>query len=292
MRPPADHPGIRAIGGEDLGGTTSLNLRVGDEVVRVHAAGTSRRRVEALRTLRLALHDAGLVVGVPTGEVSKVGEWWLERETFVVAARPPATWASYVEMFRAMGVLHRVLADVDVALPPPRVATYGPPSSLRRWLRTTERFVDVAEVRRLARRLDAMWVTDLPRHVLHGDVRLPNIGVTPDGVTAFFDFGFAAVRRRVHDLAFSLAWVLLRPDDRGTAEAFDWALVPELLDAYGDITDAEVAAIDPYLAAVPLYLAAVAGFTPDPVRTFDGERPFVRIAEWVLDNRPCANLSR
>ena len=43
-------------------------------------------------------------------------------------------------------------------------------------------------------------------------------------------------------------------------------------------------ALAPYLAAVPLYLAAIAGHTPDPVGVLLGERPFLRIAEWVLSH--------
>jgi len=88
-----------------------------------------------------------------------------------------------------------------------------------------------------------------------------------------------------------LSWIVLRPDDRGRAEEFDWNSVDELIAAYEDgaktnLTAVERSALGPYLAAVPLYLAAIAGDTPDPSEHLRGERPFLRIAEWVLLNRP------
>jgi hypothetical protein len=303
LRPPVDDPAVRALVGErkaiDVGGTTSLNLHLPEDglVLRVHNIKTSRARIDALRHLRRCLDDAGLVVGLPVGDVVRCGGWWAESERYVAHEQPPATWASYTWMYRSMGALHRVLTPIDVTVPLPGHSTYGPPSSLRRWLRVTERFVDVIEVRALARRLDRQWVTGLPASVIHGDVRLGNVATTPDGDAVYLDFGFAARRPRVHELAYSLAWIVLRPDSSGTAAAFDWSTVGDLLAAYEEgaqqrLTDEEVAAIDPYLAAVPLYLAAVAGFTSDPVATFAGGQHFLGIADWVLENRPCARLRR
>lgn len=86
-----------------------------------------------------------------------------------------------------------------------------------------------------------------------------------------------------------MSWVVLRPDDSGRPDEFDWVRVHELLAAYEDgakvsLQRRERAAMAPYLAAVPLYMACVAGFTPDPDATLRGEEPFLRIAEWTLAN--------
>jgi hypothetical protein len=51
------------------------------------------------------------------------------------------------------------------------------------------------------------------------------------------------------------------------------------------LTELERECVGPYTAAVPLYLASIAGHTPDPVRHLLRERPFIAIAEWLL-NRP------
>jgi Ser/Thr protein kinase RdoA (MazF antagonist) len=126
-------------------------------------------------------------------------------------------------------------------------------------------------------------------HLVHGDVRLSNVRRTPDGETVYFDFGFLARRPRIHDLAYALAWIVLRPDGRGTAGGFAWETVPELMKAYQDtaqtrLTAVERRAVAPYIAAVPLYLAALAGYTTDPVTHLRDEtrQTFLRIAEWLL----------
>src|SRR5207244_1378180 len=88
--------------------------------------------------------------------------------------------------------------------------------------------------RGLIKRLDTQWIpaSALPTGLIHGDVRLGNFSVDRAGTAVYLDFGFAASRPRVHDLAYALSWIVLRPDDRGRAEDFTWHLVPELIAAY------------------------------------------------------------
>jgi Ser/Thr protein kinase RdoA (MazF antagonist) len=325
QRPSLDDPAIAALvracgvdpaSAVDLGGTMSLNVRVGGDggdgdggsVLRVHPRFATRGRVRALRQVRRELAGAGATVGVPElldGEdVVVVGDGCVaELEGFVSQHKPPAEWRSYVWMFGAMGRLHRALSGIRVALPRPVVATYGAPGSVRRWLTATRRAVaDDAEAVAVAewtgtllRRLHASWVParDLPTQLVHGDVRLGNVCVVDAESLepAYFDFGFAALRPRVHDLAYSLPWIVLRPDATGRPETFDWSSVEELVASYEEaagwtLTGLERRALGPYVAAVPLYLASVAAFTPDPVATIRGETPMLRIAEWVLAQRP------
>ena len=125
--------------------------------------------------------------------------------------------------------------------------------------------------------------------LVHGDVRLGNVAAAPGGEPVNLDFGFAAIRPRIHDLGYALSWIVLRPDDSGRAEDFQWDRLPELVTAYEDSTQTTLSPIErralgPYMAAVPLYLASISGFIPDPVRRLLEERPFLRIAEWVLAN--------
>jgi aminoglycoside phosphotransferase (APT) family kinase protein len=140
-------------------------------------------------------------------------------------------------------------------------------------------------------RLERQWVpaAELPCQIVHGDVRLGNVARTNAGEPVYLDFGFAARRPRIHDLAYSLPWIVVRPDDSGRPEHFDWDGVNQLLAAYEDgaqesVGDLERRAFYPYVASVPLYMAAVAGYTPNPGTTLRGEIPFLRIADWVLSH--------
>jgi Ser/Thr protein kinase RdoA (MazF antagonist) len=295
-------PGSRAT---DLGGTMSLNveLRPAGLVLRVHRPFVSRLRLDALQDVRRHIADRGLraAAAVPWrgATLFRCGGRWAELEPYLPSERPAATPDAYVWMFGAMGTLHRELAAVDLAVPRPVLSTYGPPSSLRRWLPIAERAVrhdsEAADVvgwlGELVGRLRARWVpaTHLPQQLIHGDVRLGNVRRAPDGEPVYFDFGFLARRPRVHELAYALAWMLLRPDSQGTAEGFAWGTLPRLIAAYEQtsgttLTTAERRALAPYTAAVPLYLSAIAGFMPDPAAHLRNEtrRRFLRIAEWLL----------
>jgi Ser/Thr protein kinase RdoA (MazF antagonist) len=312
-RPSLDHPAVQRLiadiapgsRAEDLGGTMSLNvgLQPARLVLRVHQPFVSRTRVVALQAVRRCLAEQGLVVPVPLewrGETAfRCAGRWAELEPFISAERPEATPESYAWMFRAMGTLHRALSTLDRPVPRPIVATYGPPTTLLRWLPTTEVAVQsdpaasetAKRVHKLIGRLRSQWVSaiELPVHLVHGDVRLGNLRLTPECETAYLDFGFLARRPRVHELAYALAWIILRPDGRGTAAGFAWEMVPGWIREYEDaagraLTGTERRALAPYVAAVPLYLAAIAGFTADPVAHLrhEGRLAFLRIAEWLL----------
>jgi len=298
----------KTVGGSsitDLGGTMSLNLHLAAVglVLRVHQPFVTRRRVLALRQILRGLVENGLGVPEPVPfqhrELVRCRGRWAELETFKPNSRAPATWHSYIRMFRAMGTLHRALAQFGVGVPTPVLSTYGPPGTLRRWMVVTTAAVGTdtpagetaAWVNRLIRELDRQWVPsrDLPCQLIHGDIRLSNVVAAPDGEAVYLDFGFAAVRPRIHDLAYSLAWIVLRPDGTGTGDNFGWERLPELIDAYEEgagvsLESIERQALGPYLAAVPLYLAAISGYTPGPARHLLEELPFLRIAEWALAN--------
>ena len=312
-RPSADNPDVRRLAtaiapgsqATDLGGTMSLNigLQPAGLVLRVHQPHVSRPRVIALQEVRRRLAERGLVVPVPVpwrgSTVLRCANRWAELETYVHSERPEPTQDAYAWMFHAMGVLHRALASLDLPVPRPVVATYGPPSTLLRWLPITESAVrghreasDIARLLRdLVERLRSLWLSaaELPVQLVHGDVRLGNVRQAPDGAAVYLDFGFLARRPRIHELAYALAWMALGPDGRGTAEGFAWDRVPRLVQSYEEaaqttLTEAEQRALAPYIAAVPLYLEAIAGFMPDPVAHIRHESRvrFLHIGEWIL----------
>jgi Ser/Thr protein kinase RdoA (MazF antagonist) len=289
----------------DLGGTMSLNVRLqpADLVLRVHQPFVSRPRLLALQEVRRRLAARGLRVAAPRpwrgAALFRCGGRWAELEPFLASERPAPTPEAYVAMFGAMGELAAALRGTDVPMPRPIVSTYGPPSSLLRWLPTTEHAVrgdpaaaaTARRLRELVGRLRAQWASaaDLPVQLVHGDIRLSNVPRAPDGAPVYFDFGFLARRPRVHELAYALSWILLRPDSQGTAEGFDWASLPRLVEAYERaagtaLRPAERRALAPYTAAVPLYLLAIGGFMPDPVAHVRNETrlTFLEIGEWLL----------
>lgn len=286
----------------------SLNLHLAGDglVLRVHQPWESRARITALRQLRRRLRDTGLRVAspVPVGGRDLV-RWegrWAELEAYVTHSKPPPTWDSYLWMYEAMGTLHMSLRQLsEIPLPRPAIATYGPPDTLRRWMAVTAHAVEQdLEGRAIARwsreligRLARTWTParTLPVQIVHGDIRLGNVVHTPDGEPVYLDFGFAARRPRVHELAYSLSWIILRPDGSGTGEDFDWDRLRELLGAYertayDRLTGVERSSLGPFIAAVPLYMAAIAGFTLDPVAHLLENERFIRIADWVLSHPP------
>lgn len=309
----AEHPEIRGLVAEiapgsdvtDLGGTMSLNLRLDSAglVLRVHPAFVSKSRTLALREIRRRLLASGLVAAeprpLPDGDVITVDGRCVELEALVPFEKPEATWESYQWMYGTMGRLHRATARLDVSMPRPVLSTYGPPGSLRRWMSVTEPAVQHDEVaadvagllRRLIGVLTVDWVPEskLPVGFVHGDVRLGNVGLGPRQESVYLDFGFAARRPLVHDLAYSLAWIILRPDDQGEAERFAWPELRGLVAAYESaagrrLTPIERRALPSYLAAVPMYLSAIAGFMPDPVEHLRNEvrQRLLRSSEWIL----------
>lgn len=308
-----DHPAVRQLLAEidpnahvsNLGGTMSLNLRLEPNglVLRVHQPFVSHRRVVGLQRVRRYLADEGLVVPVPLshhGTTSlRCGHRWAELETYLPHQQPDATIDSYRWLFAAMGRLHRALARLDVPIPRPMIATYAPPGSLRRWLSFT---VAVARQQRddsvhrvpaqaiaLLPALERQWIpaSRLPSQFVHGDVRLGNLARSPEGDAVYLDFGFLAMRPRIHDLAYALIFMLLARHAQDSPEEFDWSIIPDLIAAYeftapSPLTPLERQALTPYAASVPLYFLAVAGFSSRPGSQISLEKFKLPLSDWLL----------
>jgi Ser/Thr protein kinase RdoA (MazF antagonist) len=206
---------------------------------------------------------------------------------------------SYVWLYRVMGELHCALDAIDVEVPRPYFATYGPPGTLLRWLPITEAAVrDDPEASAIARHLRKLlghlrkqWVPakDLPVRLVHGDVKLRNVARGIDGGTVYLDFGFMAHRPRIHEPAYALARMLLTLGAGEVPEDFAWESVPRLLAEYQDaagirLATVELQALAPYTASVALFQAAMCGFLPDPAAALrdDERRRLMRVAEWLL----------
>jgi len=305
------NPAVRRVAGElapgchltDLGGTMSLNARLDPAglVLRVHQPFVSRHRLLALQAVRQKLAGQGLIVPIPVDRggstVFHCGDRWAELETYIPHVRPEPTPASYAWLFGAIGRLHQALVALDLPVPRPLVATYAPPGTLKRWLPITESAVqsdagarDIMRwTRSLLQRLLKQWVpaSRLPRHLVHGDLRLGNVCRSAEGDTMFLDFGFLAIRPRIHDLAYAVAFMILALNEQSDP-ALCWRQnVPLVIEAYestagAPLTAAEREGLVAYSAAVPLYFIALAGYSNDPVRQLHAYLPFLGLSKWLL----------
>jgi Ser/Thr protein kinase RdoA (MazF antagonist) len=231
-------------------------------------------------------------------KVFRCGKRWAELETYLPHQRLPPNWDTYHWLFGKMGRLHRELAALDVRVPRPLVATFAPPGTLQRWLPVTEAAVQeypqaaqaARLLRELANRLRHLWVpaTHLPNQLIHGDIQPNNLVRGSNGQPIYLDFGFAAVRPRVHDLAYALAFMALALN-KGMPEQLDWSSVTSLVGAYEaengqSLSATERQALAAYTAAVPLYAAALDGFSEDPPEKLVGRLLFLKISAMILAN--------
>jgi Ser/Thr protein kinase RdoA (MazF antagonist) len=287
----------------DLGGVMSLNVRLDTAglVLRVHQPFVSRQRLLAVQEVRRRLASQGLVVPAPARwnntTVFRCRSRWAELEEYLPHERLAPTLSSYEWMFGAMGALHGALTQLDLAVPRPLVATYAPPSSLRRWLPVTETAVQgdpeaalaARLLRELVQQLQRRWLpaTELPMQLVHGDAGLRNVCRIADGRTVYFDFGFLARRPRIHELAYALAFMFLALGAQQAPESFAWEDIPRLVEAYeatapARLTPAERRALAPYTASIPLYAAALDGFTENPAEKLRSRLPFLQLSAWLL----------
>lgn len=287
----------------DLGGVMSLNAKLdpAGAVLRVHQPFVSRKRILAIQQVRCSLSSQGLLVPVPSSWrnmlVLRCGNRWAELEPYLPHRRAEPQYDSYSWLFGALGTLHRALATLDRSVPRPLVATYAPPGSLRRWLSVTEAAVQgdleavaVAQfLRDLVGWLRRQWLpaSQLPQQLIHGDVHLNNVGQTSEGRTLYLDFGFLAYRPRIHDLAYSLAFMIPALHGSQALESFAWQHIPRLLVEYetsakSRLTEEERRALAPYTAAVPLYAAALDGFSNNPKGQLGSRLSFLHLSEWLL----------
>ena len=289
----------------DLGGTMSLNVRIEPEdlVLRIHQPFVSKPRLLAVQQLRMACVKHGVVVPVPSGigesTLKRCRDRWVEFEKYIPHERLQPSVDSYHWLFHQMGRLHRILTQLDVPVPRPLVATYATPSTLHRWHQITDSAVqgdkqaeETAQLLGvLVKRLRSQWVSssEIPVQLVHGDIRLSNVCLGIDGETVFFDFGFAAQRPRIHDIAYALAYMVLAQGGHEKLDDYPWkeiaGLVTEYESAAGSrLKPLERTALVPYAAAVPIYQSAIAGLSNDSSHQLRQKAHFLRLSEWILEN--------
>lgn len=310
-RPTLAHPDVQSLlarvaPGEEaveLGGTMSLNLRLqpSHRVLRVHQPFVTAARLLGEQAVRWFVSRAGLTVAEPLsidGEtVLRCGKRLVEVEPFLENTRPSASDTSYAWLFSQLGTFHRSVATCDIVLPPSLAATWAPPASLARWLQVTVPALSVTEEGSLAahrlgmltRGIRRLWVpsTSLPRQLVHGDFRLGNLVRSPMGQPIVFDFGFADRRPRAHDVAYSMAFMVLALGVNNVSPSTIADVLQHYFQSSGQVlSQRERQAFPAYAAAVMLHAMAHDGFTAEPLAQLGGRLPFLDVADWFLANAP------
>jgi Ser/Thr protein kinase RdoA (MazF antagonist) len=288
-------PGAEAI---DIGGTMSLNARLvpDDLVLRVHQPFVTHDRLLFEQRLRSTIAGDDIVTSPALSfdgqTVFDCGPRLAEFERHIPHQEPRHSPETYEWLFRQMAVAHERLALYNSKVAPALAATWAPPGSLRRWSAVTEAaFSSTPAGRDAARRLHAIvnyvrrdWTrpTDLPCQVIHGDFRLGNVCSLEDGRTLILDFGFADVRPRSHDLAYTLAFMLLALGE----DMWDIDRISTMVESYNSAASVplgkqEVHSIPAYSVAVLLHALAHYGFTAKPLAQLPHRLPFLQFAEWI-----------
>jgi Ser/Thr protein kinase RdoA (MazF antagonist) len=293
-------PGETAI---DMGGNFTLNMDLprSNRVVRVHRPWNTSRRIRGEQRLRRALIDAGWSTPRPLSfagrDVLRCGSRLAEVETYLPGHQPSASVASYRRLYHEMGRLHRDLAVLDVDLPLGMAANWAPPGSLRRWLAVTVPALSItpegagaaARLEDVVRHVRRRWIPPgrLPQQLIHGDFRLGNVVHGEDGQTVVYDFGFANVRPRVHDLAYTAAFMMLSLDIPQDGQEIVEIVVESYERARRDSLQPQERAWLPVdAAAVMVYTLAHAGYVADPQSMLPLFLPFLDVAEWFLATWP------
>jgi aminoglycoside phosphotransferase (APT) family kinase protein len=225
-----------AIETED--GRALLLRRAGGGVI--HEGTLSlEREFDVLR----AAHEAGVSVPEPIAYLGDIDG----REAFVMERVRGETIGRRIvqrpELERAREVLPLQMADeLDRihAIPPARLGFLVDDDPIERFYRE----LDAVGEPHPAIELGLLWVRErLPRErevtVVHGDFRLGNLAVGPEGLAAVLDWEFAHVGDPVEDVAWPLvrAW-RFGVDDRRLGGIAD---VEPYLERYCDLTGREVA---------------------------------------------------
>jgi Ser/Thr protein kinase RdoA (MazF antagonist) len=257
----------------DLGGGFNLNVRIDAKtpvVLRVHRPWVRRGRVAGLRRLRERLQDSPVHVArpLPLGgrDLLRVGDRWADLEAFVPHRPPPPDEGAGIRLLEELGRLHRALDAAWEPAPPEPLDDHRTLHQLRVSIGFTRRRLGppaeplVRRMRRLTGELaELRRAVELPIAPIHGDYKLANTGLRPDGSWVTFDLDFARVRERVYDVAASLHHLAADgglPEPRRLLDAYErTAAVPLTADEHRWLPGA--------LALVPLHWAATAGLVGD-----------------------------
>ena len=265
----------------DLGGSSSLNLLVGDTdrryVARVHRSHITSERLAAIHQARRALLAGGVPCAPPVP--TRQGAAWVHLEGRLVEVEAyvdhDAVMDSWQRLEAGMALLahtHNLLRHLEVGEQGrrPRFANHLEPADvaasvhrgterIRGWEPTPAegRLAAVAEeLAELVTQAEAGLVAGLPRQLVHGDFWDNNVLFHRGRPVLVADFDFMGEQARIDDLAGTLWWARCDLATDGDP-ARDRARLGRLVAGYDaglDITlsESERAALPPAMARQPL----------------------------------------
>jgi Ser/Thr protein kinase RdoA (MazF antagonist) len=263
--------------GVDLGGSSSLNLLVGDThrrcVVRVHRPHVTPERLDAIHQARRVL----LAGGVPCAPLVPTlrGEPWIslqgrlvEVEGYVDHDAVMDSWERLEVGMALLAQTHNLLRHLEVGEEGrwPLFANHLEPADvqtrtrqgierIRAWRPTAaERSLAAAaeELAELVTQGEAGLTSQLPRQLVHGDFWDNNVWFQGDDIVLILDLDFMGERARIDDLALTLYYTnstLGAGDD----DAQRMAKLRELVDRYDRGLTRKLSAVE--RAALPYALA-------------------------------------
>jgi Ser/Thr protein kinase RdoA (MazF antagonist) len=281
----------------DLGGSSSLNLLLGDGdrryVVRVHRSSVTPERLDVIHQARGAL----LAGGVPCAPVvpTRRGAPWIRLQGRLVEVEPYVEHDAVMDSWQRLEVGIALLAQVHGVLPHvevgeaghrPRFANHLEPADvqartaqgtarMRRWgpTATEAGLADAADrLANLVAQAEAALVVQLPRQLAHGDFWDDNVLFRHGRPVLLADFDFMGERARVDDLALTL-WCASFDLGGGTDLAQELPHLRRLVVGYDAAADLPLSAAE--RAALPLAMV---------------RHPLSSIGGWVvrLDNEAAA----
>lgn len=266
----------------DLGGSSNLNLLVGDDddrfVVRVYRPHVTEARLRAIQTVRRTLAGAGVPCAplVPTRDGRSwiaVADRLVEVERFVAWDAVMDTWERLETGLLMLGRLHAVLRDVDVdtAGGIPQFANHLDATAtldrtrvgvrrIRAWhpSKSEAALADDAESLAYAvARAERPLIPRLFRQPVHGDFWHNNVLFLCDQVVCVTDFDFMGIRPRTDDLELTLYFACMQFFEDPTSDE-QLRRIGRLLEAYdagsmSPLSGTERAALPLALARQPLW---------------------------------------
>ena len=260
----------------DLGGSSNLNVRVGEDehyVVRVYRPHVATERLNAIHRVRHYL----AAVGVPCDGLLRTldGRLWIqvedrlvEVEKYVEHNADMNTWERLATGLRTLGVMHDALADLETseASRSPRFANYiSADSALEETRRGVRRIrqaspsntdlqvaANAEQLARFLSRAEHQHSDDFPAGLAHGDFWDNNVFFGDSELVFVTDFDYMGYRPRIDDLALTLYFTCLEffedPVSDGQLER-----LADLLRAYDDGTGRPLSAAE--RSALPLAIA-------------------------------------
>jgi Ser/Thr protein kinase RdoA (MazF antagonist) len=269
LRALQDHWGLDGfVEAIDLGGSSSLNLRVGDAdlrlVVRVHRPHVTPERLGAIHRARGVLLAGGVPCAPPVPTLQ--GAPWVELEGRLLEVEAyvghDAVMDSWQRLEVGMGLLaqvHNLLRDLEVGEEGrrPRFANHLGSAevavSVRRGVERIRGWGPTAAERRLAAvaeelaelvtRAEAGLVAGLPRQLVHGDFWDNNVGFRHRRPVLVADFDFMGERARIDDLALTM-WCARCDLDTEGGPAEDRARLGRLVASYDAGLDRRLSAAE------------------------------------------------